>query len=149
MTRPTGIEAKQAQSYESIEERAAQVREVLGLTQSEPANMHEIFEFSIDELKVGLSGKHVPLVHGVEELTTEALTKWNPDEERVELILSEEWYQRLYEGHPRARFTVGHELGHAILHTKTLVDLGDLNMQSQAALHRGKKEHPFCRDTEW
>jgi hypothetical protein len=148
-SKPTGIEAKSAHSYSSIEGRAAQVREVLGLQDGEPANMREIFEFSIDDIQVGLSGKHVPLAHGVEELTTEALTQWNAEEERVELILSEEWYRQLCGGHPRAAFTVGHELGHAVLHTATLVDLGDLNLQSQAALHRGKKEHSICRDTEW
>lgn len=149
MNSPMGIAAKQAQSYQSIEEIAISVREVLGLSRREPANMSEIFEFKIDDYLVGPQRVQVPMTHGVEALSTEALTQWNPEENRIELLLSREWYDELGNGHPRASFTVAHELGHAVLHTMTLIELGNLNLRSQAALHRGLKEHPIYMDTEW
>lgn len=149
MTTPTGIDAAKSHTYRSIEVCAKDVREVLGLAADEPADMHEIFEFRIDDFLVGSGTVRAPMVHGVEDITTEALTRWNCDEERIELILSGEWYRALCIGHARARFTVAHELGHAVMHTKTLVALGDLSLQSQAALHRGLKDHPIHRDTEW
>lgn len=149
MNNPTGIAAKEAQSYKKIEEIAISVREVFGLSRREPANMSEIFEFKIDDYLVGPPTIQVPMTHGVEELNTEALTQWNPEENRIELLLSREWYDKLGDGHPRASFTVAHELGHAVLHTVTLIELGNLNLRSQAALHRGLKEHPTYMDTEW
>lgn len=149
MNNPVGIAAKKPHSYKSIEDVAADVREVFGLSPVEPADMSEIFEFSIDDYLVGSSGKQVPMIHGVEELTTEALTQWNPEEGRIELLLSNDWYNALCDGHPRASFTVAHELGHAVLHTSTLIELGNLNLRSQAALHRGLKEHKTYLDTEW
>jgi hypothetical protein len=147
--RPTGIDAKNSQTYTSIEREAARVRKAFGLSFDKPVKMSEVFEFLIDDYQVVLPHKTVPMTVGVEKLTTEALTRWNPDSGKLELLLSEEWYPRLCEGYARASFTVGHELGHAVLHTQTLLELGDLNLKSQAALHRGLKDHPTYRDTEW
>lgn len=147
--RPTGIDAKNSQTYVSIERKAAEVRKAFGLSTDKSVKMSEVFEFLIDDFQVVLPKKTVPMVIGVEKLTTEALTRWNPDSEQLELLLSEEWYPKLCEGYSRASFTVAHELGHAVLHTDTLLELGDLNLKSQAALHRGLKEHPIYRDTEW
>lgn len=147
--KPTGIEAKSSQTYASIEQAAARVRNSLRLSPDEPVKMSDVFEFLIDDFEICLPNRTIPMAIGVENLTTEALTRWNPESEQMELLLSKEWYPKLLEGYSRASFTVAHELGHAVLHTQTLLDLGDLNLQSQAALHRGHKEHPIYRDTEW
>lgn len=146
---PNGIESKISLSYSAIEEIATDARKAFRLHPFKKINMSSLFEFSIDELRIKTSNRTIPLIHGVENLTTEALTRWNPESEQLELLLSEEWYEKLCANHPRASFTVAHELGHALLHTSTLLELGDLNLKSQAALHRGLKDHPVYRDTEW
>jgi hypothetical protein len=145
----TGIEAERGYSYASIEDIAYSVRNDLGLDPEAALDMQEFFEFHLDDISVVYRGQHIQLVHGVAELTSEALTRWDPDSKQMELLLSESSYERLCEAHPRSNYTVGHELGHALLHTGPLIKLAELSVQSQAAMHRGKYPHPPYMDTEW
>jgi hypothetical protein len=145
----TGMEAERGYSYADIERIASLVRNQLGLDSRVPLDMHDFFEFHLDDISVTHQGENISLVHGVAELSTEALTRWDPDSRRIEMLLSEDSYSLLCKGHPRPRYAIGHELGHAILHTGRLIRLAQLNVQSQAAMHRGPVDHPAYRDTEW
>ncbi len=145
----TGLEAERGYSYADIEQIAQLVRQQLNLDAQASLDMREFFEFHLDDVSVVHRGKNIPLVHGVEELKTEALTRWDPFTERIQLLLSAESYRMLCNGHPRPKYTIGHELGHALLHTGKLIKLAELNLPSQAAMHRGKTDHPAYRDTEW
>jgi len=145
----TGMEAERGYSYADIENIANLVRQQIRLDSRSALDMHYFFEFHLDEITVAHEGHSIPLVHGVAELTTEALTRWDPESGRIEMLLSERSYELLCDGHPRPRYAIGHELGHAILHTGKLIRLAELNVQSQAAMHRGSTDHPAYRDTEW
>ena len=147
----TGIEAERGYSYATIEEIAYSVRKGLGL---DPEVKHSICSSSLSSISMiypCLTGDSVSsLATALAELRSEALTRWDPDSKHMELLLSAELsYERLCEAHPRSKYTVGHELGHALLHTGPLIKLAELSVQSQAAMHRGKCLHRPYMDTEW
>jgi hypothetical protein len=144
-----GVRAESAFSYRSLEEVAASVRRCLRLKPCEQFDAQEFFEFS--KLTIEHDGCKIPVITGVDALPdlTEALTRFDPDSERIEILLSEQSYEMLHEGKPRGKYTISHELGHAVLHTGALIRLARLNESSQFAFHRGKPDHPAYLDTEW
>lgn len=68
---------------------------------------------AIDVLRL-LETKHkdYAIVPDDDLLCADAITKTNG-----EIIISETVYTDAYNGDPRSRFTIAHELGHAVLHT--------------------------------
>ena len=145
----TGVRADQARSYRSLEETASSVRKFLHIGPNQEFDASDFFEFS--DFRMQHRGKTIRVITGVDSLPdlTEALTRYNPELRAIELLLSEESYQMLRGGNPRGKYTVSHELGHAVLHTDALIRLAELNVSSRAAFHRGKADHPAYFDTEW
>ncbi len=144
-----GIQADCGRSYREIEGIAQSIRRHLGVGPSACFDAHGFFEFKLDEFILDADGREIPMVHGVSEMKSEALTRWDVDASRLEILLSEDWYQQLCDGHPRARYSVAHEFGHTVLHTNQLIRLAELNVASQVAMHRGGSDHPPYMDTEW
>jgi hypothetical protein len=149
MTQLSGIDARAGCSYLDLEHFAKIVRKTLGVQPCVKFDAQECFEFQLDEITVQHAGHGVRLAHGIERLNTEGLTRWDPESHRLEVLLSTGSYESLCRGYPRPRYTVAHELGHVLLHTGEIIRLGQLDARSQAAMHRGAKEHPAYRDTEW
>jgi predicted metalloprotease len=99
---------------------------------------------------VEFEGEEIALQESLELCDSEGLTHWDSDARKIYVGLSEQTYGLLLDGHVRAKYTVAHELGHAILHTEQLIRLASLSRKSQAALHRDNRgDHPAYLDTEW
>lgn len=62
--------------------------------------------------------------------------KTYPDNKKI--VLTESVYNRAYNGSPRDRFTVAHEIGHLLLHN-------DINI----SFARGQEEIPTYENPEW
>lgn len=147
-----GIAASRSQSYSSLERIAAQVRARLlpGRSDVEPVPGLELFE-RLDEYRVSVGTSSLRLQYGVEELPAgiEAQAHYSVDEQAIVVVLTAATYDDLRMGTGRALFTVGHEVGHAVLHPKELVERRLAAVDSRA-LHRGAVggHKPFM-DTEW
>jgi hypothetical protein len=147
-----GIRAYRAQSYASLERVAADVRANIlpGWSDLDPVPGLVLFE-RLDDYCVPVEESKIRLQYAVESLVSgiEAQAYYSVDEEAVVVALSETTYERLHAGTTRALFTVGHELGHAVLHSAELVDRRLAAFESRA-LHRGSpRTHPAFMDTEW
>ncbi len=145
----SGVRADRGHSYKSLEEMACSVREFLGIAPDQEFDASDFFEFG--DFRIDHRGGEIPVITGIDALPglTEALTRYNPESGAIELLLSEDSYSMLCNGNPRGKYTVSHELGHAVLHTEALMRLAELNVPSRAAFHRGKADHPAYLDTEW
>jgi hypothetical protein len=146
----SGIEVP-SQSYASIEAVARNVRRQLGLKFSERINAVALFE-SLDECSVAVSGRTVKLDYAVSELSPgiEALARYNPEEDKIDLVLSEETYRGLEIDNPRDRFSLCHEIGHSVLHPAKLMRLANMGKAQLAALYRGMVQPlPTYKDSEW
>jgi hypothetical protein len=147
-----GVAASRPQSYTSLERVAANVRGRLlpGRSDVEPVPGLQLFE-RLDEYQVTVGGSSLPLQYAVEELPAgiEAQAHYSVDEGAIVVALVEATYGDLRAGTGRALFTVAHEVGHAVLHAKELVERRLANVDSRA-LHRGAVggHKPFM-DTEW
>ncbi|NHZ47362.1 ImmA/IrrE family metallo-endopeptidase [Nitratidesulfovibrio liaohensis] len=75
------------------------------LLSTTPVPVLDIFERGLDLFDVG---------YGVEELPFGVEAQFDP--RTSEIILAESVYLDLHRGHCRARFTVAHEIGHAVMH---------------------------------
>lgn len=140
-----GDEALRPRRRAEIEVIANQFRETLGLT----GRIYGVRLFDrLDELVVQVDGDTIPVDYGVKELDwgVMACTKYDPACAKIDVFLNPTTYQQLLRGDPRALFTLAHECGHIVLHTKELI-MRALK-PPQAALHR-RKTHPVFRDTEW
>jgi hypothetical protein len=147
-----GVPAYRPQSYSSLERIAAQVRARLlpGRSDIEPVPGLELFE-RLDEYRVTVRGASMRLQYGIEDLAPglEAQAHYSVDEEAIVVALTEATYEDLRAGTGRALFTVGHEIGHAVLHPTELVDRRLAAVDSRA-LHRGTLGgHKAFMDTEW
>jgi hypothetical protein len=150
MFRPlTGIQADQGQSYYSIEEIASSLRESLGLGPLDEFDALGFFHDALPDLELTAGGRTIQVVEGIETCAPHGLTRWDVATSKLEVILSDSTYAQLLTGHVRARSTVAHETGHAILHTAQIVRLAGLGLASQVAFHRDRTPHRACFDTEW
>lgn len=150
MTRPlTGIRADQKHSYRSIEAIAAGLRETLGLATLERFDAKLFFERQLADVTLKCRTGSVALREGVEECQQEGLTRWDPEDRVIEVVLSPTTYSMLGADHVRARSTVAHECGHAVLHTDQIIRLAGMSLMSRVAFHRDKYPHQACEDTEW
>jgi hypothetical protein len=143
-----GLKADKGRSYREIEHIAGRWRQRLGYSSMEQFDAYRFFEFQIEGLTLSTHTGDVPLFNHVQPCAEEGLTRWDLDEERLEMILSESSYRDLQDGLARPRFTICHEFGHAVLHTNELVRLAGLTIERQAAMYRSR-EHAKCFDSEW
>jgi GNAT superfamily N-acetyltransferase len=148
----SAVPAYRPQSYSSLERLAAHVRARLlpGHSDMEAVPGLELFE-RLDEYTLNVRGVSVQLDYAVEDLAPglEAQAYYAVEEESIVVALTEATYDDLRLGIGRALFTVGHEIGHAVLHPAELVDRCVTTVDSRA-LHRGGvvTHKPFV-DTEW
>jgi len=150
MIRPlTGIPADRPQSYRSIEEAAIRFRKMIGIGPLDEFDARTCFEVQLGDIELLDQGESIPMVEAVEDCPQEGMTRWDPEAERIEIVLSQERYDMLRDNHVRARSTVSHEIGHAILHTRQIIRLAGLSLTSQVALHRERNPHKAFMDTEW
>jgi Zn-dependent peptidase ImmA (M78 family) len=131
---------------------AARVRAKLDCAPDRPINGLEFFD-QINSVEVEMQdGTSVPLETGIESLGDgrEGLSRYNPDNGCLEILLSPETYAGLERSSPRAAYCLVHEFSHTILHGDQLRKLAELPQPSQIAFHRGSLQpHPMYLDTEW
>lgn len=144
-----GIQADCKMSYYSIEQAAAKLRELLELGPMDRFDAKRFFNDVLPDSTVVCRTGTVTLREAVEDCSQEGMTRWNADSGVIEVVLSGETYEQLQRGHVRARSTVGHELGHAYLHTDQIIRLAGMSLTSQVAFHRERNSHQACQDTEW
>ena len=147
-----GVAAHRPQSYSTLERIAADVRTQLlpGRSAVEPVPGLELFE-RLDEYSVSVRGSSLRLQYGVADLPSgiEAQAHYSVDEAAIVVVLTEATYDDLRAGTARSLFTVGHEIGHAVLHPTELVERRLAEFDTRA-FHRGTLGgHKAFMDTEW
>jgi IrrE N-terminal-like domain len=145
----TGIRADSKHSYQTIEQCANVLREMLKLGPRDPLDAKNLFDQVIATMTVECHAGVVPLREAVEECSQEGLTRWDTESGVLDIVLSAKTYELLQQDHVRARSTVAHECGHACLHTDQIIRLGGMNHTSKMDLHRERGSHDACQDTEW
>jgi hypothetical protein len=148
---PSGVRADRGQSHQSIERAALNLRRRIAsdvpLNKALPVGW-ELFD-RVDKCKV--AGERVGLEAAAEDLPAgiEGLTRYDPRRKRIIISLSRRTYRALERNDGRARFSLAHELGHAVLHCEMLMREGAVAHQ-MAALRRGEPlRHEKFEDTEW
>lgn len=150
MTRPlTGIPADKPRSYASIEAVATGLRQKLNLEMLERFDALDFFEKQIGDMVIIDHGKEVKMVEAIDDCPQEGMTRWDTESQRLEIVLAQRTYNMLQENHVRARSTVAHETGHAVLHTAQIIRLAGMNLKSHVAFHRDRDPHKAYLDTEW
>lgn len=151
MNKNRGFPAKTAQSYSSIENRASDVRKKISPHNSPTDALPglEIFE-SLNKYRIKThASKAIPLTYEVKPIPIEALARYDEIHRLIVVTLSEQTYADLECEEPRARFSLCHEVGHAVLHVNELRALSQIP-HSEAALMRGDiSPYPLYYDTEW
>lgn len=145
----TGIPADRGQSYRSIESYAVGFRELIGVDPLARLDVRRLFEEQIGDVVIGSRSKSIKVVEAVESCPQEGLTRWDSGSERMEVVISDQTYSLLGADHVRARSTVCHEVGHALIHTEQIIRLAGLSLVSQVAFHRERNPHKPFMDTEW
>jgi hypothetical protein len=147
VTRPlTGIPADKARSYASIEAVAAGLRQKLNLEMLERFDALDFFEKQIGDMVIIDHGKEVKMVEAIDDCPQEGMTRWDTESQRLEIVLAQRTYDMLQENHVRARSTVAHETGHAVLHTAQIIRLAGMNLKSHVAFHRDRNPHKAYLD---
>ena len=146
----TGVRADHKLSYQKLENFAAYVRRELDFAPDAAIDALRLFE-DLHEIKIkNNDGQVIPLWGHVTVLEdSEGYARYDRDRKVIEIVASEQTYNRLEQGHPRASYFVGHELGHCVLHTDQLIRLAKMPTNQQAAFHRGRQPHQAFEDTEW
>lgn len=148
-----GIRADSGRSYCTIEDLAAGVREVIvpGIRPIDPLDCMALFE-GLDRFTVsGPRSREIPLTYAVQEypIGVEGVTRYDEPSGTIVVSLSTQTYQMLEAKHPRARFAVAHEVGHAVLHGPELVRLAEIPHGNLGLYRRAEGRHDQCFDTEW
>ena len=151
--RQHGYPASVGRSYMVIEDIAASIRQQLvpGLSSDAMLPGLNIFE-SLDRKPLFSEGTSLQVDYAVNELPAdvEALTVYDLSRGKFVVALAVPTYQDLERHDPRARFSLYHELGHAVLHHN---ELRTLSQQPQAIasalMRRNFPAHPCYLDTEW
>lgn len=146
-----GIKATRGYGHAALEQQAMGVRSVLmagrGLT--DPVEGVTLFE-SLDQYTVKAGSRSIPLVPQVQPFPrgVEALTRYSSRHRHIRVTFAEYAYHALSNEIPHFRFTLAHEVGHAVLHTEDLVKMTSLPHLDQA-LARQSQSHKIYEDTEW
>lgn len=141
----------QPRKRRDIERIANDVRRSLDIDPLLPLPGWELFE-RIGRYHVDVAGGTVRLTYGVES-TLEggalACATFNDAEQEIALILSEDSYKDLeLRNGGRARFSVCHEIGHAVLHADRLVQITRIDHRRRAML-RTEATTPAYASSEW
>jgi len=146
----SGVRADRKHSYRSLERYARLVRDHLHLAPLDALDALQLFE-NLDEISITMNdGREIPFRSGVVALEdSEGYARYDRSQNLIEMLASDQTYNWLESGNPRAAYFVAHELGHCLLHTDQLVRLAKMPTQLQAAYHRGRTDHQPCEDTEW
>jgi hypothetical protein len=125
------------------------LRKMMSLDSMDRFDALKFFDEVVPEMTIVCRAGTIHLCEAVEDCPQEGQTRWDRESSRLEIALSGKTYAQLQEGHPRARYTVAHEAGHACLHTDQIIRLGGMDVSSQVAFHRERTRHDACQDTEW
>jgi Zn-dependent peptidase ImmA (M78 family) len=134
-------------SYGDLEALAVAVRHKLGIPMTAMLPAMALFE-RLDELELKVGDRVIPLTYAVEEQEVEGRTYYDEKLGRIVVTLSEETYNGLEAGNPRAFFTFGHEVGHPFCHPRLLMKLPYISHE-KIALMREISTHPKYKDVEW
>lgn len=152
-SRQHGYPAASGRSYVDIEAVAADIRQQLAPGLSADAMLPGLTVFeSLNKNPLSNEGKRIRLDYAVNELPTdiEALTIYDKSRRRIVLALSTKTYENLERGEARSRFSLFHEVGHAVLHHQELRTLSRQPKALASALMRKPiSSHPIYMDTEW
>ena len=143
----SGLPADQSYSYVALERIARSVRGKLGYDPGAAIDASALFDDLID-YKVAIQSKPVPITTGVAGISSEGLTWYDPEHDRMEILVSDDTYYGLIAGKPRAAYCFSHEIGHALLHAGQLYRISQLE-EPAAAFQRGVAKHAAYMDTEW
>jgi len=150
---PSGFPADHGRSYQQIERLAQQVRGIVAPQKdlTEPVPGVELFE-ALNRYHLMIDGRAVGLDYGIENMRAgvEAQTRYEGSRDRIVVLLSPDVYEGLDSGSERDRFTLCHEVGHAVQHSSELVRWAAMPHEQAAALLRGPTpRHAMFYDTEW
>lgn len=139
-------------SHVDIERAAAGVRRMFELDPLVPLPGLELFE-RLDRYHLPVGAQHLQLTYAVEqELLDGALAcaRYEEADNAIALVLSADTYNDLERRNGyRARFSVAHEIGHAVLHGSQLVELTQIDHVQRAMLRTDASDTPIYRDSEW
>lgn len=151
--RQRGYPAYRGRSYAKIEFEAQNHRTKLapecGPAEALPGL--KVFE-SLYKREAFARNCRIPLDYAVNQLPSgvEGLTMHDENKRKIVVVLSTESYELLESEDYRARFSLFHEIGHAVLHTQELIDWARIPHQTAVALLRGTEPaHADYLDTEW
>jgi hypothetical protein len=151
MGTPRGHRAPDSHSYASLERTAASIRKELGFAATDPLPGLDLFE-RLDSFAVRVGRQRIPLNYGVvPDLPhgVDARTRYDVPSGWILVELPENGYRALIREQPHVRFSLFHEIAHAILHPVTLLRFSVMP-QVHVALLRGEHTgHAPCEDTEW
>ena len=146
-----GFPTDRGMSYAKIEQIASNVLRVVAPDRPATEALPGLSLFERLHLyRVPFKGKMLSLDYEVIDLPSrvEAFTRYDEENEEVLVTLSSSTYDHLEKDYPRARLTVCHEIGHAVLHVRELVRLSRIPHRN--ALFRGEEpSHERYQDTEW
>ena len=150
MTIGSNFPADRPRGYATIETETRRVRKALGAGPDEMLPGLRLFE-SLERYAVYIGETRVRLTYLISDLPrgVEARALYLQASEEIALALSPESYEGLEQEKPRPRFSLAHEIGHAVLHPKVLYRLATIP-EERAALARGDfgTLRPF-QDVEW
>lgn len=142
--------ADKPRTHVEIERDALALRRALGFDLAGRLPGEKIFG-SLGNYSVLAHGRWIRLTYEVAKLEQglEAEARYEPDTDEIVVCLTPQTYEGLEKDLPRPRFSLFHEIGHAVEHPNELVRLARIPRHT-AALHRGlyRDIRPF-RDCEW
>jgi hypothetical protein len=148
---PRGIRAERSYSHVQLESEALRLRRAAGFPVDEPIDGLKFYD-QIQDYRVVVKGKKHRIFCRIDRLAdgVEAQAIFSPDSADYDIVLTEQTYAWLEEGHPRGKHSLIHELAHVMLHPNLLQQLSLMPVHEKAALFRGGSiPHNFFEDTEW
>jgi hypothetical protein len=134
-------------SYALIERTARKAREYLlgSIGDTHRVNAMKVFE-GLGRARISANGDSIPVTYHVEDLpgTVEAQSRFEPETGEIVVALDPHTYDDVRRDNSRARFTVLHEVGHALLHYRELISLA-LGFQR----HGDDTDCAICENAEW
>lgn len=141
--------------HAKLERAAAAARRLVGLALTDPVDPFDVL-VGLRGMRLRAGGAVYPLDYHVGELASgvEAKTHFRGDapplrESSVEIMMSNKTFADLEAGHPRALFSLLHELGHAVLHTNEVVRLSAIPHETAALLRGRFTDLKPYEDVEW